>query len=87
MKDQKTPKEQKKDGFTVTLGIGGGPNAPGTPVPEFLQLVKIVTKRHGKGVMIRQCDKDGRMHLTKDKQHLGYIDINTGSLVWDPVKP
>lgn len=78
--------KQKKDGFTFTLGIGGDPNAPGTPVPEFLQIVKIVTMRHGENVMVGQCDKEGRMHLTKNKQHLGYIDINTGSLVWDPVK-
>lgn len=72
--------------FTATLGIGGGPDAPGTPVKEFCALIDIITKRHGKDVMVKECDKKGHMHFSKDKKHLGYIDINTGSLVWDPVK-
>ena len=70
----------------VTLSIGAG--NPGIPVDEFWALVKIVTGRHGKDVMISVQDEQGRMHLTKpgyflDDQHLGHIDIKTGSLVWD----
>ena len=78
--------------FTATLGIGGA----GTPISEFCALVDIITKRHGKDVMISECDKKGHMHFSKKvtgmkagsivDQHLGYIDINTGSLVWDTVK-
>ena len=71
--------------FKATLGIGG-PGQPGTPIPEFCALVDIIVKKHGKTVMVKECDKEGKMHFSKDKQHLGYIDINTGSLVWDAVK-
>jgi hypothetical protein len=65
----------------------------GIPINEFCALVAIVTEKHGKNVMISACDKDGHMHLTKKvvglkagtttDRHLGYIDVNTGSLVWD----
>lgn len=65
----------------------------GIPVNEFCALVDIVTKKHGKGVMISSQDKEGKMHLTKrftglkkgttEMRHLGYIDLKTGSLVWD----
>ena len=72
--------------FTATLGIGGK-DMPGTPIPDFLDLVKIVTKKYGKKVMIKECDKNGQMHLSLEGKHLGYIDINTGSLVWDKVRP
>lgn len=67
--------------FCATLGIGG----PGTSIEEFCTLVKIITKRHGNEVVVSECDGDGKMHFSKDKQHLGYIEIKTGSLVWDPV--
>lgn len=80
------PEDAGSDGmsFVCTLSLGG----PGIPVNEFCALQKIVTNRHGKDVMISVQDKKGRMHLTKpgyflDDQHLGYIDIKTGSLVWD----
>jgi hypothetical protein len=53
------------------------------PVKEFCALVDIITKKCGKSVMVSECDKIGHMHFSKDKKHLGYIDINTGSLVWD----
>lgn len=66
------------------------------PIDEFCALVDIVTKRHGKDVMVAACDSDGHMHLTKKAtelisgtitdRHLGYIDIRTGSLVWDDVQ-
>ena len=52
-------------------------------VNEFCALVAIVENRHGKNVMASQTDDEGHMHLTKEGKHLGYIDINTGSLVWD----
>lgn len=68
--------------FKASLGIGGA----GTPISEFCALVEIITKRHGKGVMISERDKKGHMHFSKEKQHLGYIDINNGSLVWDVVR-
>lgn len=68
--------------FTAKLSIGGK-DTPGTPIPEFLDLVKIVTKKYGKKVRVKECDKQGQMHLSLDGKHLGYIDINTGSLVWD----
>jgi hypothetical protein len=67
--------------FCATLGIG----TLGTTIPEFCALVKIITKRHGKKVMISECDAEGKMHFSKDGKHLGYIDIKTGSLVWDAV--
>jgi hypothetical protein len=66
--------------FSATLGFGGG-----TPIPDFLDLVKIVTKKYGKKVMIKECDAQGQMHLSLDGKHLGYIDITTGSLVWDKI--
>jgi len=47
--------------FTAKLGIGGG----GTPISEFCALVDIITKRHGKDVMISECDKKGHMHFSK----------------------
>lgn len=63
------------------------------PINEFCALVNIVTERHGKDVAISTCDVEGHMHLTKKAvglkagttvdRHLGYIDIKTGSLVWD----
>jgi hypothetical protein len=65
--------------FTASLGMGG----PGTTIPEFCALVKIITRRHGKKVMIGECDENGWMHFSKGEKHLGYIDIRTGSLVWD----
>ena len=78
--------------FTVKLGIGG----VGTPISEFCALVDIITKRHGKDVMISECDKKGHMHFSKKAtgiktgsivdRHLGYIDINNGSLVWDVIE-
>jgi hypothetical protein len=65
----------------------------GIPVEEFCALVAIVTKRHGQGVMISVQDHQGHMHLTNPEigavtgfrysHYLGYIDIKTGSLVWD----
>lgn len=55
----------------------------GIAVGEFCSLVVIVTRRYGEGVMISCEDAEGHMHLTKEGEHLGYIDINTGSLVWD----
>jgi hypothetical protein len=65
----------------------------GIPIEEFCALVDIVTKKHGKDVMISACDGEGHMHLTKKMMglhagtttdmHLGYIDIKTGSLIWD----
>lgn len=74
-------KDKKGGGFVCTLSLGkdGG----GIPVEEFCAIQKIVTMKHGDGVMISVQDKEGHMHLTKDKKHLGYIDIKTGSLVWD----
>ena len=87
--EQDEPRRQRDEGvseemtFTATLGIGG----KGTPISEFCSLVDIVTKRHGKDVMISECDKKGHMHFSKDKKHLGYIDINNGSLIWDTAKP
>ncbi len=53
------------------------------PVDEFCSLVDIVTKRYGETVMISAEDSAGHMHLTREGEHLGYIDIKTGSLVWD----
>ena len=70
--------------FKATIGVGGD-GQPGTPIPEFCALVDIITKKHGKKVMVGECDKKGYMHFSKDEKHLGYIDINTGSLVWNPV--
>lgn len=55
----------------------------GIAVEEFYSLVVIVTRRYGEGVMISGEDAEGHMHLTKEGEHLGYIDIHTGSLVWD----
>ncbi len=52
-------------------------------INEFCALVEIVTKRHGKDVMVSEVDQENHMHLKKDEEHLGYIDITTGSLVWD----
>ena len=52
-------------------------------IDEFCDLETLVTKKHGPGVMISAQDKEGHMHLTKDGKHIGYIDINTGSLVYD----
>ena len=71
----------KGKGFVVTLSIGKGNG--GIPVDEFCALVAIATKRYGDKVMMAAQDKDGHAHLTLDKKHIGYIDINTGSLVWD----
>jgi hypothetical protein len=74
----------------VNPTLGGG---TGIPIPEFCALVELVTKKFGQDVMISVCDKEGHMHLTKKyvglkpgtlvDKHLGYIDIHTGSLVWD----
>lgn len=72
--------KKKNGGFVATLALD---KSRGIPIDEFCALERIVTKKHGEGVMISVQDKDGHMHLTKDKKHLGYIDINTGSLVWD----
>ena len=74
----------KTGAFVCALSFGG----PGIPIDEFCALVKVVTGRHGEDVIISVQDEQGRMHLTKpghflDDQHLGYIDIKTGSLVWD----
>lgn len=66
------------DSFYMALGEYG----PGTSIEEFCALVKIITKRHGKKIMISECDREGKMHFSKDGKHLGYIDIKTGSLVW-----
>lgn len=52
-------------------------------IEEFCALVNIVTKRHGEDVMVSESDKQNRMHMTKDGKHLGYIDIDTGSLIWE----
>lgn len=81
-------KEKQEDGFVIALEIGGGKNTRGLSVDEFVRLTKIITDRHGKGVLISQADAKGHMHLTKPgyflgPQHLGFIDVNTGSLVWD----
>jgi hypothetical protein len=82
---------KKTGGFVATLSIGKGNG--GIPVDEFCKLVDVVTGRHGKGVMISVQDEHGHMHLTNPEigevtgyrysHHLGYIDIKTGSLVWD----
>jgi len=81
---------KKKGAFVATLSLD---KSKGIPVDEFCKLVEIVTNRHGEGVMISVQDEKGRMHLTNPEigaitgfrypHHLGYIDINTGSLVWD----
>ncbi len=52
-------------------------------IEEFCALVDIAVKRYGKDVMLSEGDMDNQMHLTLGDRHLGYIDINTGSLVWD----
>ena len=69
----------EKDTLTATLAFGKG----GLPVSEFCALVNIITDRHGKEVMISECDPEGKMHFSLDNRHLGFININTGSLVWD----
>jgi len=53
------------------------------PINEFCALVDIVTERYGKEVMMGAQDKLGHLHLSREGEHLGYIDITTGSLVWD----
>lgn len=73
-------KKIKKSGIVTTLSFN---KSRGIPIDEFCALERIVTKKHGEGVMISVQDKNGHMHLTKNKKHLGYIDINTGSLIWD----
>jgi len=77
--------KKKTGGIVATLSFD---KSKGIPVDEFCALVAIVTRRHGETVMISAQDEKGHMHLTKPghflgDQHLGYIDINTGSLVWD----
>lgn len=52
-------------------------------INEFCAIVDIVTERYGKEVMMGAQDKLGHLHLSRDGEHLGYIDITTGSLVWD----
>ena len=69
--------KKKTGGFVATLSFD---KSKGIPVDEFCKLVDIVIKKHGENVMISVQDKEGHMHLTKDKKHLGYIDIKTGSL-------
>lgn len=69
----------KKDTFTAVLGFGKG----GLAVSEFCKLVEVITDRYGEGVMISECDKEAKMHFSLNNEHLGFIDINTGSLVWD----
>lgn len=63
---------------------------PGIPIEEFCALMKVATLRYGEGLTISGADKAGHMHLFKDqehfKEHLGYIDLNSGSLVWDGAK-
>ncbi len=56
-------------------------------INEFVALVAIVTNRHGKGVMMSEQTAENRMDLSLDDKHLGYIDIATGSLVWDAEDP
>jgi len=80
-----------RDEIIATLSIGKSNG--GITVDEFCKLVEVVTERHGHGVMVSVEDERGRMHLTKPEigaitgyrypHHLGYIDIKTGSLVWD----
>jgi hypothetical protein len=79
-----SPRIDGTGAFVATLSLDG----PGIPVDEFVALIAIITKKYGKDVTISAQDEMGRMHLTKpgyflDDKHLGYIDINTGSLVWD----
>jgi len=86
-----TEAKKKGGGIIVTLSIGKG--SGGIPVDEFCKLVDVVTERHGKDVMVSVEDEKGHMHLSKPEigeitgyrysHHLGYIDIKTGSLVWD----
>ncbi len=52
-------------------------------VNEFCSLLNIVTKKHGKDVLITTADEAGLMHIIKCNEHLGHIDLKTGSLVWD----
>jgi len=75
--------KKKTGGLIATLSLdkSGG----GIAISEFCALVAIVTKKHGKEVTISGEDEEGHMHLQKNGQHLGYIDITTGSLVWDRV--
>jgi hypothetical protein len=80
--------KQQEDGFVIALEIGGNKNNRGLSVDEFVKLSKIVTARNGKDVLISQPDNKGHMRLTKpghflDPQYLGYVDVNTGSLVWE----
>ena len=71
----------KKKGFVATLSIGKGQG--GIPVDEFCALIAIATKRYGNKVMMAAQDEKGHAHLTLEGKHIGYIDIDTGSLVWD----
>ena len=75
----------KKEGFHCTLGFAID-GVGGTPVSEFVALSKIVTDRHGKEVMVSETDREGHMHFSKNGNHLGYIDVNTGSLIWEPLE-
>jgi len=48
--------KKKKGGIVATLSLD---KSRGIPVDEFCALEKIVTKKHGKGVMISVQDKNG----------------------------
>lgn len=52
-------------------------------INEFCSLVDIITARHGKNVLVSAQNAEGYMHFSKDGEHLGYIDVKTGSLIWD----
>lgn len=52
-------------------------------INEFCALVDIIAARHGKNVMVSEQDAEDHMHFSKDGEHLGYIDVKTGSLIWD----
>ena len=78
-------KKQPDNEFVIGLEIGTGKREGGLSVEEFSEYAKIAERRHGPGVMVGQPSQTGRMNLTKSGKHLGYIDVITGSLIWDPV--
>ncbi len=55
-------------------------------IDQFSLLAKEAEKRYGPDVMVSAVDADDHMQLTKKGEHLGYIDIKTGDLVWDDMK-
>lgn len=79
-----TGRMQKNNEFVIGLELSiGQKSSGGLSVDEFAKMTEIARIRYGDGVMISPADKDSRMHLSKDKKHLGYIDLKTGSLIWD----